>query len=312
MKTFFKHIMCFMIIFFSLNTISAQESSDNNIHSFFKNVKESPNTFHKINSNSNWDKLQTLKDLEFYQNDSIDNIRKYTYLIADNLTKDDSDLLLKQNVVNFLLNGFSDKNSGNCGIVSDLLKKYPLKSFNITAQQKILKLLYKSPSYYHELIKLAGYVNPDSTSDLIHKLLLSRVVKNNESYWAAQLALARIGDQSAIEFCMNQIKQMKVNDDLIYDFVPDLIYTHQHEAINYLVQLLYSKEKNCESSNPESTEMIVCGYRIMEYLAPIIKNFPLKINNTGDIDTNDYAEALQICRDWFIENPNYDIITENY
>lgn len=312
MRSIFKFIICTIITVFSFNTTFAQTSSKTTVQSFFREVLKNPNIFHKIPSNLNQDKFQILKRLEPYQNDSISNIRKYSYLIANNLTAGDEDLLLKQNVVNFLLNGYLDSNSGICGIVSDLLKSYPKNAFNNNAHQKIKELLYMSPSYYHELIKLAGYINPDSTSEILHELLLLGKLKNNEPYWATQLALARIGEQAAIEFCMNQIELMEVNDDLIYDFVPDLIYTHQRKAIDFLIQLLQSNEKNCESSNAESTEMIICGYRIMEYLAPIVINFPLKINDTGDIDTNDYQEALQECRGWFFQNPNYNINHENY
>lgn len=312
MRTILISIICITIVVFSSNTAISQVSSKVTLQSFFNEVAKKTNTFHKIPSNLDHDKLQLLIDLEPYKNDSISNVRKYSYLIANNLTAGDEDLLLKQNVVNFLLDGYLDTNSGICGIVSDFLKNYPKNDYDHRAHQKIRELLYASPSYYHELIKLAGYINADSTPEILHELILSGIIKNNEPYWAAQLALARIGKQPAIEFCMNQLKSMKINDDLIYDYVPDIVYTHQREAIDYLIQLLHSNEKNCESSNAESTEMIVCGYRIMEYLAPIIINFPLKISDSGDIETDNYPEALQKCRDWFIQNPYYNINNERY
>ena len=304
--------ICIIAIIYTSNTALSQVFPRATLQSFFNEVLENPNTFHKIPSNVDQDKFQLLIDLESYQNDSISNIRKYSYLIANNLTAGDEDLLLKQKVVNFLLQGYFDKNSGICGIVSDLLKNYQKNAFNNNAHQKIRELLYASPSYYHELIKLAGYINIASTSEILHELLSSGTIKNNEPYWAAKLALARIGEQSAIEFCMNQIKSMEINDDLIYDFVPDLVYTHQREATDFLIELLHSTEKNCESSNAESTDMIVCGYRIMEYLAPNIIDFPLKISESGDIETDNYPESLQYCRDWFIQNPDYNINNEKY
>ncbi len=312
MKSFFKLITCSTIVLFSSNTSFTQELNRENIQTFFNDVISNPDSYHKTPSNFGRNKLAILDSLEVYRIDSISNVRKYAFLIANNLTKNDTNSILNQNVVNFLLKGFNDSNSGICGIVSDFLKDYPKKSYNDNSRNKILELLYLTPPYYHELLKVAGYINPDSTIENITKLLSSGIIKNNEPYWAAKLALARMGDYSAIEFCMRQIKVMEVNDDLVYDYVPDLIYTHQREAIDFLIQLLHSNEKNCESSNAESTEMIVCGYRIMEYLAPVIEEFPLKISDSGDIDTNDYAEALQICRDWFLEHPNYKIINEKY
>lgn len=312
MKSIFKLISCSIITLILSSTAFTQELNKEGMQSFFNDVKSNPDSYHKIPTNFETNKCEILNDLELYRIDSISSVRKYAYLIANNLTKNDTNSILKQSVVNFLLLGFKDQNSGTCGIVSDFLKEYPKKYYNDNAQNKILELLHLTPPYYHELLKLAGYVNPDSAIESITELLSSGIIKNNEPYWAAKLALARIGDQPSMDFCMKQIKMMKVNDDLIYDYVPDLIYTHQREAIDFLIQLLHSNEKNCESPNAESTEMIVCGYRIMEYLAPVIKDFPLTINDSGDITTNDYTEALQICRDWFLQHSDYKIINEKY
>ncbi|MDQ1772040.1 hypothetical protein GQR60_04185 [Labilibaculum sp. A4] len=312
MKSIFKLITCSVIVLFFSNSSFTQELNRKGIQSFFKDVISNPDSYHNTPSDFSTNKLEILNDLEVYRIDSIDAVRKYAYLIANNLIKNDTNSILKQDVVNFLLKGFNDSNSGICGIVSDLLKDYAKKCYDNKARNKILELLYLPPPYYHELIRLAGYVNPDSTLKSITELLLSGIIKSNEPYWAAKLALARIGDHAAMEFCMKQIKMMEVNDDLVYDYVPDLIYTHQREAFDFLIGLLNSNEKNCESSNAESTEMIVCGYRIMEYLAPVIKDFPLKISDSGDIDTNDYTEALQICRDWFLQHSDYKIINEEY
>nr|WP_320120388.1 hypothetical protein [uncultured Marinifilum sp.] len=312
MKLFFKLITCcFTLLLFSSPSFT-QEFNRKELQSFFKNVISNSNLNYKTPVNFGKNKIGILKDLNLYQNDSSLTVRKFSYLIANNLTKNDTNLVLQQNVVNFLLNGFNDSNSGISGIVSDFLKSYPKKSYNASAHDKILELLYTKPPYYHELIKLSGYVNPKSTKENLTELLTSGIIKNNEPYWAAKLALARIGDHSAIRFCMSKIKELEVNDDLIYDFVPDLIYTHQHETFDFLIQILNSNQKDCESSNAESTEMILCGYRIMEFLAPVIKDFPLQINESGDIETNDYTKSLQLCRDWFIQNPDYQIITENY
>lgn len=310
MKSVFKLITCAAIVLLFSSTSYTQELNRKGLQTFFNDVRSNPDLYHKIPSNFGQKKLKILRDLEVYRTDSINTVRKYAFLIANKLTKNDTNSILKQDVVNFLLKGFNDSDSGICGIVSDFLKDYPKKSYNDKAQNKILELLYLTPPYYRELLMLAGYINSDSTLKIITELLSSGIIKNNEPYWAAKLALARIGDHVAMEFCMKQIKMMEVNDDLIYDYVPDLIYTHQREAIDFLIQLLHSTKKDCESSNPESTEMIVCGYRIMEYLAPVIEDFPLKISDSGDIDTNDYTEALQICRDWFLQHPNYKIINE--
>jgi hypothetical protein len=51
----------------------------------------------------------------------------------------------------------------------------------------------------------------------------------------------------------------------------------------------------------------------MEYLAPVIENYPLKIRGSGDIDTKDYKEALNTVRKWFKKkNGNYEIRKDTF
>jgi hypothetical protein len=99
---------------------------------------------------------------------------------------------------------------------------------------------------------------------------------------------------------------------VVYEVFPDLVYTRKREAIDYLIEALNSNSKNCESANAENAERIPCAYRVMEMLAPIIENYPLKRNESGDIETNDYPTALQKVKDWFKENKNYKILKDNF
>jgi hypothetical protein len=78
------------------------------------------------------------------------------------------------------------------------------------------------------------------------------------------------------------------------------------------VEALNNDAKNCESANSDNTERIPCAYRIMEMLAPIIENYPLKQNASGDIETNDYPMALQTVREWFKINKAYKILRDTY
>jgi hypothetical protein len=79
----------------------------------------------------------------------------------------------------------------------------------------------------------------------------------------------------------------------------------------YLVTVLNSDEKLCSSSNPGSDVSILCGYRVMEYLAPVVKGYPLKQLPSGDIDTNDYHKALLSARSWFAKK-KYEILKDTF
>ena len=126
------------------------------------------------------------------------------------------------------------------------------------------------------------------------------------------LALARMGDNYALEDVLKRIRKLPVNDDVVYQVFPDLVYTRQRATFDVLLQALNSDETNCESANAEVERKIPCAYRVMEMLAPAIQSYPLKVDESGDIDTNDYTEALKTVRDWFRANGNYIIRTDSY
>ncbi len=103
-----------------------------------------------------------------------------------------------------------------------------------------------------------------------------------------------------------------MTDAVVYEIFPDLVYTRSQEAITYLVEALNSDAKNCESANAESEEKIPCAYRVMEMLAPVIENYPLKLSESDDIETTDYPGALQKVRDWFKVNKGFKILKDRY
>ncbi len=47
---------------------------------------------------------------------------------------------------------------------------------------------------------------------------------------------------------------------------------------------------------------------MMEFLAPIIIDFPFQLDVTGDLNASDYESALQTIREWFIHKQSaYEI-----
>jgi hypothetical protein len=84
-------------------------------------------------------------------------------------------------------------------------------------------------------------------------------------------------------------------------------------AYDYLITVLNDDTKNCMSPNPNSGAQIVCGYRVMEFLAPVIANFPLKTyEGINQIKTDNYQAALETARAWFKENPDYKIKDDTF
>ncbi|HEX8038201.1 MAG TPA: hypothetical protein VF490_03595, partial [Chryseosolibacter sp.] len=130
--------------------------------------------------------------------------------------------------------------------------------------------------------------------------------------WAAMLSLARLGNSEATAAIMKRVSKFPVNDDVVYELFPDLLYTRQPEAIAYMIAALQSDDPNCLSADAEKEKPIPCGYRIMELLAPVIAGYPLQVDQSGDLATSDYPKALQTVRAWFNHSTAYQILTDKY
>lgn len=149
----------------------------------------------------------------------------------------------------------------------------------------------------NELLKLMGYLEMRDMAEEIRPLS-SSANTNKRDRWAALLSLARMGDAVSVQALMQRVQKLPVNDDVVYEVFPDLAYTRQPEAINYMITVLKSDEKNCLSADAENETAIPCAYRVMEQLAPVIDGYPLQLDASGDVKTKDYVKALTSVRKW--------------
>jgi hypothetical protein len=161
---------------------------------------------------------------------------------------------------------------------------------------KILKA--DSLSYYDKLIRIAGQVGVGE--EKLYELSSSSDDINIKT--TAKLALARIGDQKILDNLMKNVAELPVDDEFVYRIAPTLIYVRQRETIDYLFDLVLSNEVNCTSPNPDSTAPMICAYRLMEMLAPVVVDFPVSVGKSGDIQTDDYPAALRTVRQWIAQH----------
>lgn len=250
-----------------------------------------------------------LKELNTYYNDSLEYVRQKAYYLSHK-----KGLLSKSNgqtlVVGQLLKGCSDKDGGLVGQNLQYLSEYPSESFDEASTSQLKRLLVsKRMPHYKKLVLLCGYVGV-GTETLNKKLLEPELAI--ETKWILSLALARQGDSSRIQYCITLARKMPVNDNFVAYIIPEIIYTKQKSAIDYCVELLNNNENLCSSADPDNPQKILCGYRLMELLAPTIEDFPYNTDGTGSLNTKDYERALQEVRAWFKANPNYSINSDIY
>jgi hypothetical protein len=190
------------------------------------------------------------------------------------------------------------------------LTGYRRENFLKSERDTIAARLTPNYSNLSGLLKLAGYLELQQSIPVIEALSNGQV--DMDIKWAANLALSRMGVQSGTNFVLSRVSNARMDDNLVYDIVPDLIYTRNADVYKFLENALSSNDENCQSANPDFDENILCGYRIMELIAPTIRDFPIKTDAAGELATTDYKAALVKTRNWFAANQNYKIITDQF
>lgn len=293
-----------MLCLLPLNMLFGGELSDY-MNTYKVSQKSDYNSEKQIIENYSFTKLAS--ELETFYNDSLLLIRKkaYYFIYKKGLLSKEKH---QQTAVLKLIQGCSDVNGGIIGQSLSYLQDFPVTSFNETARMQINSLLLKKRvPHLKKLAMLAGYIGTGEET-MRKKLLLPDI--NVETRWFYSLALARLGSSEHAAYCVSAVKKMPVNNDLVTFILPDLIYTRQSEAIIYCVEILNQDTKNCYSPNPDKPDNILCGYFIMELLAPVIIDFPYKTDATGSLNTVNYEKALKDIRQWFKENPDFTIRTD--
>lgn len=255
----------------------------------------------RIISNNDLSKL--LDKLSPFYSDTLVRVRqKAYYLTYKRALLSNSD---KKMAVNTLLNGCSDSDGGIVGQNIEFLKNFHAEDFDEKSIQIInSKLINHRIQHYKGFVEIAGFVNVGK--DILYQKFLDNSV-SSKLKWAVALALARMGNAEQIRYCLEMIKKQPVSDAFVDYILPDLIYMRQKETIDYCVKVLNSNESLCHSLNPDISESIICGYRVMEQLAPIVVDIPISLDSSGFINTNDFESLLNNTRKWFEQNPIYQI-----
>lgn len=253
-----------------------------------------------------------LTALIIYSSDSLPAVRSAANQIANSVGVQSKDAAVRQRCVAQLARAATDTQGANVAEVYSMLTHYQRSDFSTEAQQTLVNLFTSQPLYLDRLVRLAGFVGISTLQPAI-KQLSGGQNKNNALRWAALLALARMGDDDAAQVVLRKVQRLPVEDDVVYDVFPDLIFTHHRLLIDYLVTVLQSDEAGCSPADPDQSEPILCAYRVMEMLAPVIENFPLKVGPSGDIQTRDYPLALQDARTWLDKHvDSYTINRDKY
>lgn len=301
-----------LTILFSILIVTGQaQNSVRDLEKYFEDIKKQPylslpKTILEDQKNEN----KQLKLLKTYTNDSLAIVRNRSYYFIKVIGKRSDDATVRQTAVMALLEGIKDKDTGISGSNSEALQGFEKRDYTAEAKSMLAQFLKPGTPHLNQIIRLTGFLDLKDQQQKLTEMMNGKTTANDK--WACHLALARMGDLSSINFILDKVKSTAVDDKLIYGIVPDLIYTKQKTIFNYLVTIINLDTPTCQSANPDSNQKILCGYRLMEYMASHIKGFPVAVDEFGDLKDSDYQKSLTIVREWFATNANYEILTDKY
>lgn len=297
-----------ILLFFTTTLLFGQTKV---LHTFFAKVRTGkyPNIPTEVSKPENASSL--LNALPVYFKDTMAMVRSKAAAISRTIGTKSKVPTIRTKAVQQLLNATRDANSGNTGAALMYLTEFRKTDFTKANKDSLHNLLKRRSAHIDIVMKLIGYLEMQEVSNELYGLSQDATLGRKER-WTAMIALARMGDERAAEDIVNRVKRMPISDDVVYEIFPDLVYTRNQQVIAYLVEAINSDAKNCLSANGESEEKIPCAYRVMEMLAPVIQNYPLKLSESGDVDTSNYPVALQTVREWLNVNKQYKILKDRY
>lgn len=239
-----------------------------------------------------------------YFADTLSRVRAKMYMLVGEAGAKSKDQNLRQQAVGKLVNASDDFD--NLDLLLSKLSSFGRDDFSASSRDTLVSLFRKKPPYLDQVARLVGMLQISELKEDL-RMLSGPTTTKQSTRWAALIALARMGDAEALRSMMKRVQRLPVNDDVVYEVFPDLVYTRQRQAIDYLIVELKSDEEKCTTADAEDETPITCAYRIMEMLAPVIDKYPLTADVSGDIKTKDYEKSLASVRQWFEKNKDYRI-----
>lgn len=314
-----KYILSIVILIITIQFTSAQSASK-----FRKLLKKSVKEIQKSKDKKSVSAYEfkeyitaipedILKELPKYEADSLTNVRRLVYELYYQVSRKSDNAQIRQQGVSHLVKACKDTKLDLRTGSAKKLKYYNKDDFSEEAKTELITYLSENKDIYKNTVRLIGFLDMNKQVSKLNDLLNDTTVKNESIRWEVRVTLARLGDEEQISYCTNLARSKGVNDRIIHYLLKDLIYTRQKPAFDYLLDILYSDAKNCRPANPDLYDPIVCGYRIMELLAPAIKDFPFETYpGTSQLKTKDYDKTLEDVRQWFRDNTDYEIKRDTY
>ena len=293
-----------LAVFFSL--ISTASEAQSRLESYVKDVRRGLRPSPKPLLENKNEHEKTMKEIEPFLSDSSRSVRHACFSLVRQMGSAAEKNEMRKKSVSLLTASLA-RFSGDGDAVSSALQHFHKEDFDAASLAAVCEAVSVVPNK-NELMRLAGYAGDAGTVSCLKPW---SVPGNPPAVrWSAWTALARLGDGEAIAEILRRVKKLPMSHELVLRVFPDLVYTRQKQIYDYLTEALNSNKEDCESADNDNPKPILCGYRIMEMLAPAIKDFPLETDAGGDLTAKDYKKALEKARKWLEKHKDFEIRKE--
>lgn len=246
-----------------------------------------------------------------YVNDSTRNEFEYTVYLIRTLEKKHTDKDARNSYVRSLMECALKQRNELTKLSLNTMKAFEQTCFDAGVIDDLRLIISQRSTGRCEAIQLLGFTGTSNDVDFLNGLGKYTVLSKQEKYYV-QLALVRLGDATATETLILGLRDKTINDDVVTNLLPDLIYTHNKKVYELLLKELMNDTPACYSANNDSDEKILCAYRILEQISDKIAGFPVKTTKHCEIE-GDYKEALVVARKWVLDgNTAFSIDNTNF
>jgi len=247
--------------------------------------------------------------LNTYLDTSNEKVKREAIRLMVMVGSQNSSTYTRKSAVSYLVKKIdTEENLSNRQIVKGL-RKFNVEDFDERVKKKVGSFVRAEYAPLDKWVELAGFLQ-------LQPILEEVKFKHQDNKQLRQkigIALTRCGDKAKVENLLKKTRTIEVNDEFVYGVVPLLVYARQKETTDFLFDIILSDEKKCTPAGPDIEGNILCGYRVMEAIAPYIEGIPLEVGPSGDLVTNDYQKALSETRNWINNNRSaYQLITDKY
>ena len=253
------------------------------------------------------DPQSLLSSLQTFRSDQNPHVRFAIQNLEFRLAKKHSDLTIRREVASRFVSDLAHPDPFIWQQAAKKLLHFSAENFDVGAQNQLSQLLAQEPPY-REVIRIVAVAGMTRETTRLNEIVSSLEGKEDTSFgrwygktsWVAHLALARLGNHSEINFCIQKINAEPDEQLRVTTLLPELAFIRSTLAVEEMKRYLLSEGR----LSPLFEDELGARYAqySLEQLTTIIVDFPIEQKGIGYTDSEIEQAIL-----WFQQNPNYEI-----